>query len=93
MNGLITLKVFKYCRYFREYTNIKLNGFATFSATYDYVSTEVIGQSFEGVDMRILKICTDGCNDAKPAMFLDGGVSFLNPINNCMLYMFDYTFL
>ena len=44
-----------------------------FSANFDYVSSEVIGQSYEGRDLRLLKICTDGCNDAKPAMYIDGG--------------------
>ena len=47
------------------------------SATYDYVYTDVIGQSYEGQDIRVLKICTNGCNDDKPAIFLDGGNLFL----------------
>ena len=43
------------------------------AANINYVSTEVIGQSFEGEDLLMLKICTDGCNDEKPAVFINGG--------------------
>ena len=44
-------------------------------ATYDWVSTETIGQSYEGQDMRLLKVCRDaaGCGN-KPAMWFDGGI-------------------
>jgi len=42
-------------------------------ATYDFVSTESIGKSYEGQDMRIIKVCRGGCGD-KPAMFYDGGI-------------------
>ena len=44
-------------------------------ATYDWVSTETIGQSYEGQDMRLLKVCRDaaGCG-SKPAMWFDGGI-------------------
>ena len=44
-------------------------------ATYDWVSTETIGQSYEGQDMRLLKVCRDagGCG-RKPAMWFDGGI-------------------
>jgi len=41
--------------------------------TYDFVSTVVIGQSYEGSDMRILKVCRGGCG-SKPAMWYDGGI-------------------
>merc|ERR1712203_986620 len=43
-------------------------------ATYDWVSTETIGQSYEGTDMRLLKVCRDsaGCG-TKPAIVLTGG--------------------
>ena len=44
-----------------------------FPANFDYASTEVIGQSFEGTDMRLMKICKDGCGN-KPAMWIDGGI-------------------
>lgn len=40
----------------------------------DLVSTEVIGQSYEGRDMRILKICKGGTCGQKPAMWIDGGI-------------------
>ena len=44
-------------------------------ATYDWISTETIGQSYEGTDMRVLKVCRDatGCGN-KPAMWFDGGI-------------------
>jgi len=42
-------------------------------ATYDFVSTETIGQSYEGTDMRIIKVCRGGCGN-KPAMWIDGGI-------------------
>jgi len=44
-------------------------------ATYDWISTETIGQSYEGTDMRLLKVCRDsaGCG-TKPAMWFDGGI-------------------
>jgi len=41
--------------------------------SYDFVSTESIGTSFEGADMRILKVCKGGCGN-KPAMWIDGGI-------------------
>ena len=40
----------------------------------DLVSTEVIGQSYEGRNMRILKICKGGTCGQKPAMWIDGGI-------------------
>ena len=33
----------------------------------------MIGKSYEGVDIRVLKICWDGCRDEKPAMWVNGG--------------------
>lgn len=44
-------------------------------ATYDWVSTESIGKSYEGVDMRLLKVCktSSGCG-TRPAMWFDGGI-------------------
>eukprot|EP00095_Tigriopus_kingsejongensis_P005645 maker-scaffold695_size110128-snap-gene-0.17 protein:Tk05645 transcript:maker-scaffold695_size110128-snap-gene-0.17-mRNA-1 annotation:"carboxypeptidase b" len=43
-------------------------------AQYEDISTEVIGKSFEGRDLRVLKICRGGTCGQKPAMFLDGGI-------------------
>jgi len=43
-------------------------------ANYDYVTIENIGQSYEGTDMRVLKVCLDGCTGSKPAMWIDGGI-------------------
>lgn len=36
------------------------------------VSVENIGQSFEGRDMKVLKICKGGCGN-KPIMYIEGG--------------------
>jgi len=43
------------------------------AALYDFVETEVIGQSWEGRDLKIIKICKDGCGN-KPAIWIDGGI-------------------
>ena len=40
---------------------------------YDFVTTESIGKSYEGSDMRIAKVCKGGCGN-KPAMWFDGGI-------------------
>ncbi len=42
---------------------------------YYFVSTELVGTSFEGRDLRVLKICTgdNGCGN-KPIMWIDGGI-------------------
>ena len=40
----------------------------------------MIGQSFEGTDLRLLKICRDGCNDQKPAVWIDGGIYIWNDV-------------
>ncbi|XP_059099359.1 carboxypeptidase B-like [Tigriopus californicus] len=40
---------------------------------FDDVSTEVIGQSYEKRDTRIISICRGGCGN-KPAMWIDGGI-------------------
>jgi len=46
--------------------------------TYDFVSTESIGQSYEGSDMRIIKVCRGGSTGhkcgSKPAVWFDGGI-------------------
>lgn len=42
-------------------------------ATYDFVTTETIGKSFEGRAMRVAKICRGGCGN-KPAAWIDGGI-------------------
>jgi len=41
--------------------------------TYDFVTLETIGQSYEGSDMIIAKVCKGGCGN-KPAMWIDGGI-------------------
>jgi len=41
--------------------------------TYDHVSTEVIGQTYEKRDMRVVSICKGGCGN-KPAVWIDGGI-------------------
>merc|ERR1712117_936832 len=43
-----------------------LEGISEFSLT-----TETIGQSYEGTDLRIAKICRGGCGN-KPAMYIEG---------------------
>jgi len=42
-------------------------------ATYDFVSTESVGKSYEGTEMRVVKVCRGGCGD-KPAAWIDGGI-------------------
>jgi len=42
-------------------------------STYDFVSTESVGKSYEGRDMRVAKICKGGCGN-KPAVWIDGGI-------------------
>ena len=37
------------------------------------LTTETIGQSYEGADLRIAKICRGGCGD-KPAIYIEGGI-------------------
>lgn len=41
--------------------------------TFDFVTTESIGQSHDGSEMRIAKVCKGGCGN-KPAMWIDGGI-------------------
>jgi murein tripeptide amidase MpaA len=43
-------------------------------ATYDFVSTETIGTTTEGRDMRVAKICKGGCGGGKKAIWIDGGI-------------------
>jgi len=40
---------------------------------YSFVTTESIGTSFEGVDMRVAKVCKGGCGN-KPSVWIDGGI-------------------
>ena len=42
-------------------------------ATYDFVSTEVIGQTYEGRNMTVAKVCKGECG-GKPAVWIDGGI-------------------
>jgi len=39
----------------------------------DIVSTEVVGQSYEGRDIRVAKVCKGGCGNKK-AVWIDGGI-------------------
>jgi len=41
--------------------------------TYDFIETESIGQSYEGQEMIVLKVCRGGCGN-KPAMWIDSGI-------------------
>ena len=41
--------------------------------TYDFVSTESIGKTFEKRDMRVVKVCKHGCGKKK-AVWIDGGI-------------------
>ena len=43
------------------------------ASTYDFVETEVIGHSFEGRKMQVIKICKDGCG-TKPTIWIDGRI-------------------
>ena len=43
------------------------------AATYDSLTTEIIGQSYEGRDQRVVKICQDGCG-TKNIMYVEGGI-------------------
>jgi len=42
-------------------------------ATYDFVSTESVGKSGQGTEMRVAKLCKGACGD-KPAIWIDGGI-------------------
>jgi len=41
--------------------------------TFDFVTTETLGQSYEGRDMRVVKVCKGGCGNKK-AVWIDGGI-------------------
>merc|ERR1712142_398393 len=41
--------------------------------TYDFCEKENIGQTFEGQDMIVMKVCKGGCGN-KPAMWIDSGI-------------------
>jgi carboxypeptidase A1 len=41
--------------------------------THDFIETESIGQSYEGQEMIVLKVCRGGCGN-KPAMWIDSGI-------------------
>merc|ERR1712123_342862 len=41
--------------------------------TFDFVETESIGQTFEGQEMVVMKVCRGGCGN-KPAMWIDSGI-------------------
>lgn len=40
---------------------------------FDYAETEVIGKSYEGRDMTVMKLCKTGSCGSKPAVWIDGG--------------------
>merc|ERR1712236_124081 len=42
-------------------------------STYDFIETESIGQSYEGQEMVVLKVCRGGCGN-KPVMWIDSGI-------------------
>jgi len=42
-------------------------------STYDFCQTESIGQSYEGQEMIVMKVCRGGCGN-KPAMWIDSGI-------------------
>lgn len=42
-------------------------------SNYPFVSTEVIGQSYEGRDMKVVKVCK-GESGNKKAVWIDGGI-------------------
>jgi len=42
-------------------------------ANFDFVSTQSLGKSYEGRDMRIAKLCKGECGN-KPAIWIDGGI-------------------
>ena len=39
---------------------------------YSFLTTEVIGKSYEGRDMKVVKVCKEGCGNKK-AVWIDGG--------------------
>jgi len=43
-------------------------------ANFDFVTTQSVGKSHEGRDMRIAKICKSGECGNKPAIWIDGGI-------------------
>ena len=54
------------------------------------LTTETIGQSYEGTDLRIAKICRGGCGN-KPAMYIEGGIHvgiLLIELNVFQLFIF-----
>jgi len=40
---------------------------------FDFVSTEIVGQSGEGRDIRVARVCKGGCG-GKKAVWIDGGI-------------------
>jgi len=41
--------------------------------SFDFVTTEVIGQSYEKRDMRVVSVCRGGCGEKK-VVWIDGGI-------------------
>ena len=44
------------------------------AAAYPWVTIESIGQSYEGRDMKVLRVCRSGQCGGKPAVWIDGGI-------------------
>ncbi len=44
--------------------------------TYDFVTPQSIGETYEGRDMRIARVCRGTCGE-KPAVWIDGGKPFI----------------
>merc|ERR1712080_744843 len=47
--------------------------FTYLESTCDFCETENIGQSYEGQEMIVMKVCKGGCGN-KPAMWIDSGI-------------------
>jgi len=43
------------------------------AASNPHIETEVIGESWEGRELKIVKVCRGGCGN-KPAVWIDGGI-------------------
>ena len=62
------------------------------AVSYDYAETEVIGYSFEGRKMQVIKICKGGCGN-KPAIWIDGGILLYLKYIIILVYIAKYCIL
>ena len=62
------------------------------AVTYGYAETEVVGYSFEGRKMQVIKICKDGCGN-KPAIWIDGGILLHFKHTIILIYITKYRIL